>query len=124
MATRLTARTVAIFNGSDDTVGMLREILSIDGYVVVAGEVDHVKSGETDFLAYLETHTPAAIIWDIVPPLRSELELLQADPRTRSPQAVRAGGDDDAPRASQRACWRGNRRDRDHRKAVQPEGDR
>jgi DNA-binding response OmpR family regulator len=61
-------QTVAIFNASDDTVEMLKVLLSERGYRAVSGRVDDVKSGELDFIAYLETHRPDAIIWDIAPP--------------------------------------------------------
>jgi DNA-binding NtrC family response regulator len=64
----LTTYTVAVFNASDDTVEMLKTMLSSEGYVAVAGKVDAVKSGETDFVAFLAIHKPAALIWDIAPP--------------------------------------------------------
>jgi len=60
--------TVAVFNASDDTVEMLKTILAYRGYRAIAGHVDEVKSGETDFIAFLEEHKPDAIIWDIAPP--------------------------------------------------------
>lgn len=60
--------TVAVFNASDDTVEMLKALLSSRGHVAISGEVDKVKSGEVDFVAFLEAHRPDAIIWDIAPP--------------------------------------------------------
>jgi CheY-like chemotaxis protein len=60
--------TVAVFNASDDTVEMLQLMLSLRGYRALGGHVDDVKSGELDFIEFLTTHTPAAIIWDIAPP--------------------------------------------------------
>ena len=68
MADAARALTVAVFNASDDTVEMLKVLLSNRGYVAVAGEVDKVKSGEIDFLAFLEAHQPDALIWDVAPP--------------------------------------------------------
>jgi two-component SAPR family response regulator len=62
------ALTVAVFNASDDTVEMLKVLLSARGYVALSGEVDKVKSGEIDFIAFLEAHRPDAMIWDIAPP--------------------------------------------------------
>ena len=61
-------KTVAIFNASDDTVAMLSVLLSEAGYRVVSGQVDEVKSGAMDFIAFMDTHQPDAIIWDIAPP--------------------------------------------------------
>jgi len=60
--------TVAVFNASDDTIEMLKVLLSESGYRALDGGVDNVKSGETDFIAFLDRHQPDAIIWDIAPP--------------------------------------------------------
>ena len=61
-------RTIAIFNASDDTVEMLRQVLSGHGYTAVDGQVDDVKSGKLDLLTFIDTHKPDAMIWDIAPP--------------------------------------------------------
>jgi DNA-binding response OmpR family regulator len=61
-------QTVAIFDASDETVEMLQGLLSSRGYRTVTGHVDHVKSGALDFAAFVTTHTPDAMIWDIAPP--------------------------------------------------------
>ena len=61
-------KTVAVFNASDDTVEMLKMLLSNAGFRAVSEQVDRVKSGELDFIAFLKTHSPDAIVWDITPP--------------------------------------------------------
>jgi DNA-binding NtrC family response regulator len=61
-------QTVAVFDASEDTVSMLEELLSLQGYRAVSGHADEVKSGQLDFINFLQTHKPAAIIWDIAPP--------------------------------------------------------
>jgi DNA-binding NtrC family response regulator len=61
-------QTVAVFNASDDTVEMLTTFLSNQGYRAVDGKADAVKSGEIDFIAFLHTHQPDALVWDIAPP--------------------------------------------------------
>jgi CheY-like chemotaxis protein len=61
-------RTVAVFNASDDTVEMLKALLSSRGYRALSERVDHVKSGELNFVEFLSTHRPHALIWDIAPP--------------------------------------------------------
>jgi DNA-binding response OmpR family regulator len=61
-------RTVGVFNASDDTVEMLVTMLSQRGFRAVDGKVDHVKSGEVDFVAFIEAQKPDALIWDIAPP--------------------------------------------------------
>ena len=61
-------RTIAIFNSSDDTVEMIRQMLLSRGYAGVDGHADDVKSGKLDFLAFMDTYKPDALIWDIAPP--------------------------------------------------------
>jgi DNA-binding response OmpR family regulator len=63
-----TIRPIAIFNASDDTVEMLKEMLSFRGFLGVHGRVDDIKSGEFDFVAFMEAHNPIGVIWDIAPP--------------------------------------------------------
>lgn len=60
--------TVAVFNASDDTVEMLMLLLTERGYRAVSGQVDSVKSGALDFIAFMGAQRPDAIIWDIAPP--------------------------------------------------------
>jgi CheY-like chemotaxis protein len=63
-----TILTAAIFNASDDTVAMLKEILAGRGFRAFGGRADHVKSGELNFVEFLATHKPDVIVWDIAPP--------------------------------------------------------
>lgn len=60
--------TVAIFNASDDTTDMLAVLLSQRGCRPLTEEVDHIKSGTLDFMAFMGAQRPDAIIWDIAPP--------------------------------------------------------
>ena len=60
--------TVAVFNASDDTVEMLKVLLSERGMRALSAEVDGVKSGVLDFVAFMTAHKPDALIWDIAPP--------------------------------------------------------
>jgi CheY-like chemotaxis protein len=62
------AKTVAIFNASEDTVEMLKTIISTRGYRAIDGHVDEVKAGKLDFVKFLEQQKPDALIWDISPP--------------------------------------------------------
>jgi hypothetical protein len=61
--------TAAIFNASDDTVGMLKEILAGRGFRAFGATADQVKSGELNFVEFLVTHKPDVIVWDIAPPM-------------------------------------------------------
>jgi CheY-like chemotaxis protein len=59
---------VGVFNASADTVEMLEVLLSSAGYLALDGRVDDIKSGVSDFIAFLEVHRPDALVWDISPP--------------------------------------------------------
>ena len=59
--------TIAIFNASGDTVEVLSLLLSQPGCVCVPGQVDEVEAGKVDFIAFLKTHRPDGVIWDIAP---------------------------------------------------------
>jgi DNA-binding response OmpR family regulator len=61
-------KTIGVFNASEDTVDMLIQELTHRGHHGVGGAVDDVKSGQSDLIAFLETHRPDAMIWDISPP--------------------------------------------------------
>ena len=81
--------TVAIFNGSDDTVDLLTCFLGKHGYVTVAGRADDVKSGVLDFVTFLATHKPDAIVWDITPPYDRNWNFFKLL-RSAAPMACRA----------------------------------
>jgi CheY-like chemotaxis protein len=68
IAAQPTAPTVVIVDGSDDVVEILKLFLSQRGYRAIGAEAAQVTSGELDVIAFLKTHTPDTIIWDIAPP--------------------------------------------------------
>jgi DNA-binding response OmpR family regulator len=47
---------------------MLVDALTLRGHHAIGGSVDLVKSGQSDLVAFLDTYTPDAMIWDISPP--------------------------------------------------------
>ena len=59
---------VAIFNGNEDVVEMLRVALEQVGMVVVSGHIDAVRRGEQRLSDFVAEHDPAAILYDLVPP--------------------------------------------------------
>jgi DNA-binding response OmpR family regulator len=61
-------KTIGVFNASDDTVEMLVDALTLRGHHALGGSVDAVKSGQSDLIAFLDTHRPDAMIWDVSPP--------------------------------------------------------
>lgn len=60
--------SVAIFNASEDTVEMLRDLLQLRGYEASTGKLDDVKRGSMDFVQFIEDHNPQVLIVDIAPP--------------------------------------------------------
>jgi DNA-binding NarL/FixJ family response regulator len=59
---------VAIFNGNEDVVEMLRFALEQAGMVVVSGHIDAIRRGEQRLSDFVQEHDPAAILYDLVPP--------------------------------------------------------
>jgi DNA-binding NarL/FixJ family response regulator len=59
---------VAVFNGNEDVVEMLRVALEQAGMVVVSGHIDAVRRGEQRLSDFVQEHNPAAILYDLVPP--------------------------------------------------------
>jgi DNA-binding response OmpR family regulator len=59
---------VAIFNSSADTVDMLQCFFHRAGFRAVTAHADEVKSGAFDFMTFVDTEEPDAIVWDMTPP--------------------------------------------------------
>jgi DNA-binding NarL/FixJ family response regulator len=82
---------VAIFNGNEDVVEMLRVALEQVGMVVVSGQIDAVRRGEQRLSDFVEEHDPAAILYDLVPPYDRSwrfLEHLRETPSMRGRRFV------------------------------------
>jgi DNA-binding response OmpR family regulator len=80
---------IAVFNSSTDTVELLRAVLEQEGFRVVVGSIPDVKSGELDFLAFIERHAPAVIVYDISLPYETNWNFLRL---VRSSETVKALG--------------------------------
>jgi CheY-like chemotaxis protein len=59
---------VGIFNSSLETLEILRELLTDEGYFPVVAHVDDVRAGKLDMMDFVAAHRPALVIWDIAPP--------------------------------------------------------
>lgn len=68
---------IAVFNSSGDTVDMLRTALEAQGFHTVPGHISDLKKGELDFIAFVEHHHPAVIIYDISPPYETNWNFLR-----------------------------------------------
>jgi CheY-like chemotaxis protein len=51
-----------------DMVELFRMYLEQDGWVVLTAEVDAAKRGRFDLQRLIDTHDPAAIVFDVPPP--------------------------------------------------------
>jgi CheY-like chemotaxis protein len=71
------ARTVAVLNSNEDVVEMLRSLLEGAGFNTVTGRVPELKRGEEDLIAFLKTHNPDVIIYDIAPPYHENWNFLK-----------------------------------------------
>jgi len=78
---------IAVFNASNDTVQMLRTVLEAEGLHTVSGHIGELKTGELDFIAFIEHHRPAVIVYDISPPYETNWNFLRL---VRSAEPARA----------------------------------
>jgi CheY-like chemotaxis protein len=59
-------QVVAVLNSSEDTVEMLRQCLTDQGFTsVVTGHIHDFKTGEENFLNFVRQHDPAVMIYDV-----------------------------------------------------------
>ena len=69
--------TVAIVNTSPDTVELLRVPLERAGFVVVSCFTYDIRDGRTDFEAFMRTHQPSVIAYDIAIPYSKNFRLYE-----------------------------------------------
>lgn len=69
--------TVAVVNTSPDTVDLLRGALERAGFLVVSCFTHDIRDGRTDFEAFMRTHAPSVICYDIAPPYLPNVKLYQ-----------------------------------------------
>src|ERR1700682_5373406 len=86
---RVAKSIIAAFNSSNDTVALLQAVLEQEGFRVVVGHIPDVKSGELDFVAFIELHTPAVIVYDVSLPYEANWNFLRL---VRSSEPVKARG--------------------------------
>jgi hypothetical protein len=69
--------TVAIVNTTRDAVEMLRDALTPAGFMVVSCFTHDIRDGKVDFEAFMRTHRPRVIIYDLAPPYERNFQLFQ-----------------------------------------------
>ena len=78
--------TVAIFNSSEDTTDMLRELFEHAGFVVVSAYTHALRDGKTDLEGLMRQYDPQVIVYDIALPYEENWRLYQ---KIRSSPACR-----------------------------------
>lgn len=59
---------VAIFNSSEETVDLVKDVLEHAGFVVVLGHISDIRRGTLDLEMFIRQHRPKVIVYDLVPP--------------------------------------------------------
>jgi response regulator RpfG family c-di-GMP phosphodiesterase len=62
------ADVVAIFNSSEETVDLVKDVLERAGFLVFLGHVMDIRRGNIDLEAFVRQHRPKVIVYDLVPP--------------------------------------------------------
>ena len=67
----------AVINTTPDTVDLLKDVLEKAGMLVVTGYTYDIRDGKLDLPAFLRTHEPDVIVYDLAPPYDRNWEFLQ-----------------------------------------------
>ena len=69
--------TVAVVNTSPDTIDLLRTPLERAGFVVVSCFTYDIRDGKVDFDAFMRTHRPTVIAYDVAVPYVKNFRLYE-----------------------------------------------
>jgi CheY-like chemotaxis protein len=72
------APTVAVINGLQDTIDMLRFVLEDAGFRVVDGQARDIRRGELDLAGFVRQHGVSVILYDVALPYDQNWQALQA----------------------------------------------
>jgi CheY-like chemotaxis protein len=67
----------AVINTAPDTVDLLKDALEQAGLLVVTGYTHDIRDGKLDLQAFLTTHRPDVIVYDLAPPYDRNWAFLQ-----------------------------------------------
>ena len=68
---------VAVVNGNEDIVELVRDALEEEGFLTVEAHIPDIRRGKTDFVAFLEQEDPRVVIYDLAPPFKESLSFLR-----------------------------------------------
>ena len=69
---------VAVINTAPDTVDLLKDALERAGFVVVSTYTHAIRDGEVNLEAFLRTHQPKVIVYDLAPPYERNWAFFQS----------------------------------------------
>jgi CheY-like chemotaxis protein len=70
--------TVAVINGLQDTIDMLRFVLEEAGFRVVDAQARDVRRGEVDLAEFVQRHDASVVLYDIAIPYEENWRALQS----------------------------------------------
>jgi CheY-like chemotaxis protein len=68
---------VAVFDTSEDTTDMLRQLFEHRGFVVVTAFTHDIRDGKTELEALMRQHRPDVIVYDVALPYEENWRLFQ-----------------------------------------------
>ena len=74
---RTTRTPVAIFNSRPEFIDSLREALATDGLPTATALLAEIQDGTLDLLAFLKTHDPRVIVYDLPRPFERHWNFLR-----------------------------------------------
>jgi CheY-like chemotaxis protein len=74
---RFLLMVVAVFNTSEDTTDMLRQLFEHDGFVVVSAFTHQIRDGHVELEALVRQHRPDVIVYDIAIPYEQNWRLFE-----------------------------------------------
>ena len=78
------ARHVSVFNSRPDFIEALCAALEADGFTCSCAHLADIQSGVLDLLAFIETHRPELIVYDLPRPYEAHWNVLRLLKDTRS----------------------------------------
>jgi CheY-like chemotaxis protein len=76
-ANRTGPDVVALLNTTPDVVDLLKDVLEQAGFIVVISYTHDIRDGKVDLEAFLRTHQPRVIVYDIAAPYDRNYAFLQ-----------------------------------------------
>jgi CheY-like chemotaxis protein len=75
---------VAIFNSREEVIESVRSALESEGFSTVAARLAEIQSGTLDLVAFVETHDPDVIVYDLPRPYENHWNFLRLLKETSS----------------------------------------